>query len=1116
MKKSLRNLMVMLIVLMGFHQTNGQNSVITVPPLSGGNSQSGITFNLETTIPIQLTDIQAALLTSTQDVSIWYNTTPINGAPTITTANGWTLIQTTTETGLSANTSSPVLTTIPLATPLVLQPGNYGFFVESTANMPYSNWSTGAQSAFTDGTITIETGSNVGYGGGAPNPTFTVRQFNGGVNYTIVALTPDNAALTSIDSPDIFCSGDSTDIIVTVGNYGTNQIDSLQVTWSIDGIIQGSMWYNSTLDTINGNGTYSAQVNLGSYAFANAFSDLAVWTSNPNNNVDSDSSNDSLQVTVHPSLSGTYTIGASMSADFADFTSAVSTLEQFGVCGPVLFNVEAGTYTEQIVINAITGVDSTNDVTFTSANGDNTSVILDYNNNTSSDNYTVYLDGADHFNFQNITISNSSTGSYSRVVYFENGADSNTISNCILEGPVATSTSTNYAVLYNASSSENDDYNTISGNEFRNGSYGAYWYGDGSSALEEGNVFENNTVKNSYYSGLYLYYQNAPVVKGNKVSSNSSYTSGYGISLGYSDNHIVVADNHIFPDSATTNWPYYGLRIYYCDAQLTSSSEVYNNRVVMGGTSTSTRYALYFYNSTFQTYANNTGIVAAGSSSSRALYEYSGDFSSYYNNAFINLAGGYSAYYSSQALWASDNNAWYSTDMSNLGYVNGTVTDLAGFQSGLGTDANSIVADPIVSDTANALFCADSLNNAGQPVSFVVNDYEGEMRSSTTPDIGANEYQSVVDFNVFDDFVICDNSDSTFTLAYNYDYVVWGTALDTATSYTVSQAGQYYVQAASACGTFFDTAQAYAQETPTLPFNMNICTDEVAQISSGITNPAMVSWSTGATTDSIDISVAGVYTVEVIDTVGCYSIDSVNVTQSPAVDLPDSLNICENNTEFLDAQIQGSYAWSTGSTNQTILVNSTGIYSVVVTDQYGCVSTDTTNAIVIELPDTTYTTNTSYLTVEFFSTNQAGVNYVWDFGDGNSATGPNAYHVYDWKGEFIATLTAYNDCDTITTEFYVFPDIVSSVEDQATVLSKVSVYPNPSNGIFNLGFELTESHSVSYEIIDAQGQLIMNKNMGVVSGNIQEEINLNEASSGIYFIKIKTGSSVEVYRLSKF
>ena len=955
--------------------------------------------------------------------------------------------------------------------------------------------------------------------GGASNGNSLITSTSGSIGrvevyWSYPTTSPNDAGITGIISPaGTYCLGDSTDLIVNLQNFGTDPLDSCMVVWDHNGNLD-SAWYTVNLDTLGGTGSADTNLLLTTLTMGSGAQNFTVYPKYPNGVADTVDWNDTSYLSIAgPSLNGTYLVGSSASADYANFTEATDDLVAKGICGPVIFNVEDGNYLEQIEIPSITGASSINTITFTSLNGDSTLVELEYNANSSGDNYTLSLNGAQYVTFDKISIINSSSSSYRRVVNISGSAESNTIQNCVIEAPVATSTSSNYATVYNASGIEPN--HTISNNVIKNGSYGLYWYGSNSSTLEEGNVIENNTIENPYYMGIASYYQNAVNISHNKISSGSSYSSGYGMYLYYNDNHIVVDGNHVFPDSTTTNWPYYGMRIYYCDAQFPASSEIKNNRIVLGGTSTSTRYGMYPYYSDFQTYTNNTVIISAGSTSSRALYHYYGDYNTYYNNAYINLADGYAAYYyNSNSILASDNNAWYSTNMSYLGYAGGTVTNLAGFQSGLGMDANSVVADPIVSDTVNALFCADSLNNAGTP-SIAMYDYEGEMRSSTTPDIGANEYQSVTDFNVFDDFVICDNSDSTFTLAHNYDYVLWGTALDTATSYTVSQAGQYYVQAISACGTFYDTAQVYAQEQPTLPFNMNICADEVAPISSGITNPAMISWSTGATTDSIDISAAGVYTVETVDTVGCYSIDSVNVTQSPEVDLPATLDICENTTEFLDAQIQGSYDWSTGSTNQTILVDSSGSYSVVVTDQFGCVSTDTTVVTVIELPDTSYTTTTTFLTVEFFSTNQTGVTYVWDFGDGDSATGPNVYHIYDWKGDYTATLTAYNGCDTVITEFPVFPSDTTSVEGIEVYASSLSIYPNPNNGQFNLAFELNGSHEVSYEIFDIQGRLVDNKNLGIVSGTVHEAINIDEAAQGLYLLKVKTGDDVQTFRISK-
>ena len=43
----------------------------------------------------------------------------------------------------------------------------------------------GGATTFTDGTLTIETGPNVGYGGPASGPTFSTRQFLGAITYEL-------------------------------------------------------------------------------------------------------------------------------------------------------------------------------------------------------------------------------------------------------------------------------------------------------------------------------------------------------------------------------------------------------------------------------------------------------------------------------------------------------------------------------------------------------------------------------------------------------------------------------------------------------------------------------------------------------------------------------------------------------------------------------------------------------------------------------------------------------------------------------------------------------------------------------------------------------------------
>ena len=75
-------------------------------------------------------------------------------------------------------------------------------------------------------------------------------------------------------------------------------------------------------------------------------------------------------------------------------------------------------------------------------------------------------------------------------------------------------------------------------------------------------------------------------------------------------------------------------------------------------------------------------------------------------------------------------------------------------------------------------------------------------------------------------------------------------------------------------------------------------------------------------------------------------------------------------------------------------------------------------------------------------------------------------------------------------------------------LSKNSfaIYPNPSNGNFNLQFsEIVNDYSVS--VIDPNGRVVYNVEFAN-QNNLTQTINLNATAKGVYFITVKTGSSV--------
>ena len=107
---------------------------------------------------------------------------------------------------------------------------------------------------------------------------------------------------------------------------------------------------------------------------------------------------------------------------------------------------------------------------------------------------------------------------------------------------------------------------------------------------------------------------------------------------------------------------------------------------------------------------------------------------------FVNLDSNYNAFYSAGA-----NDGGFRT--GSLAISAGTDhANLAAWQTAVSDDANSIEADPVFVNPANdlhidpsALRLASPVDNAGTPVPGIAIDFDGGLRSATTPDIGADE-----------------------------------------------------------------------------------------------------------------------------------------------------------------------------------------------------------------------------------------------------------------------------------------------------------------------------------------------------------------------------------------
>ena len=113
-------------------------------------------------------------------------------------------------------------------------------------------------------------------------------------------------------------------------------------------------------------------------------------------------------------------------------------------------------------------------------------------------------------------------------------------------------------------------------------------------------------------------------------------------------------------------------------------------------------------------------------------------------------------------------------------------------------------------------------------------------------------------------------------------------------------------------------------------------------------------------------------------------------------------------------------------------------------------------------------------------------------------------HQFSWVYDKSKQGQAGEDCAWIDDITFPRNCLISQVEESTEKKSHV-LYPNPSNGSFTI--ELTEESSVS--IFNVLGQQMMR--LDKVTGN--QEIHLDNAPKGLYFVRIQNGNTLETKKL---
>lgn len=346
--------------------------------------------------------------------------------------------------------------------------------------------------------------------------------------------------------------------------------------------------------------------------------------------------------------------------------------------------------------------------------------------------------------------------------------------------------------------------------------------------------------------------------------------------------------------------------------------------------------------------------------------------------------------------------------IANATYYNWTPPAGAAISSGQGTQT-CVIAFPASGLSGNVMLNGQNANCVGTASSLAVTAWPTPQASITG------------------NLSFCSNSSTTLTASPPGFAYQWSNGATTQ-SINVNSAGSYTVTVTSpqTCNTSATVnVSSIAAPTPSISGTLTFCSGSSTTLNAGNGYSSYL-WSTGATTQTINVSTAGTFSCTVTNSNGCSGSASVTtiVNSNPVVTANATNATCGSSNGAVTTSVTNgtapySYSWSNGATTPNISNLAAATYSVTVTDANGCIGNTSATVGSTGSPTATFSASATSVcagqSVTLSNTTAGTItSYQWKRNGVNVSGATNSTYTFSPSGVATYTLAITSSCGNST------------------------------------------------------------------------------------------------------